>query len=86
MWADPDVTVPSGVELTVTDLSPGMVDEATARIVATGRFDRVHGQVADVMALPFDDRSFDRVVADHMLYHAPDPARGRGRAGPGRTR
>ena len=74
MWADPDVTVPSGVELTVTDLSPGMVDEATARIVATGRFDRVHGQVADVMALPFDDHSFDRVVADHMLYHAPDPA------------
>ncbi|MET0577255.1 MAG: class I SAM-dependent methyltransferase [Ilumatobacteraceae bacterium] len=74
MWADPDVTVPPGVELTLTDLSTGMVDEATTRVRATVRFGQVHGRVADAMALPFDDRSFDRVVAAHMLYHAPDPA------------
>jgi SAM-dependent methyltransferase len=75
MWADPDVTVPAGVDLTLSDLSPGMVDEATTRVAATGRLAAVRGRVADVMALPFDDDSFDRVVADHMLYHAPDPVR-----------
>jgi SAM-dependent methyltransferase len=30
-------------------------------------------EVADVQGLPFADGSFDVVVANHMLYHAPDP-------------
>lgn len=28
--------------------------------------------VADVQAIPFPDDSFDMVIANHMLYHAPD--------------
>ena len=29
-------------------------------------------QVADIQELPFDDATFDLVVANHMLYHVPD--------------
>lgn len=46
------------------DQSAAMVDE----VIGLG-FDAVQG---DVQTLPFDDASFDRVVARHMLYHVPD--------------
>jgi SAM-dependent methyltransferase len=67
--------LPRSLDVTLTDLSPGMVDEAVARARANG-FDRVSGQAVDVQSLPFGDGSFDVVVANHMLYHVPDPDRG----------
>ncbi len=39
-------------------------------------FGSVAGRQADAAALPFDDCSFDAVVAMHMLYHMADPAAG----------
>jgi ubiquinone/menaquinone biosynthesis C-methylase UbiE len=35
----------------------------------------LRGHECDVQKLPFADESFDIVVANHMLYHAPDPDR-----------
>ena len=32
-------------------------------------------QVFDAQELPFPDDAFDVVVANHMLYHVPEPAR-----------
>ncbi len=72
-WETPEL--PRSLDVTLTDLSPGMVDEAVARARANG-FDRVSGQAVDVQSLPFGDGSFDVVVANHMLYHVPDPDRG----------
>lgn len=60
------------VDLSVTDLSPAMVDttmECARDVVGTLR-----GRTANVEALPFDDDSFDLVLANHMLYHAHDLA------------
>ncbi len=53
--------------LTLTDLSPGMIEAARA---ALG--DRAGYVVADAQDLPFAEASFDVVVANHMLYHVPD--------------
>jgi SAM-dependent methyltransferase len=36
----------------------------------------VTGRQAKAAALPFEDDSFDTVIAMHMLYHLPDPAAG----------
>ncbi len=74
LWAG--AAVPAGIALTLCDLSPGMVDEAVARAAAVGGFASVEGRTADLQSLPFDAGAFDRVVANHMLYHLPDPALG----------
>ena len=58
----------TGAEVVATDLSPRMVELARDR--------GVDARLADVQALPFDDSSFDVVVAAWMLYHVPDLDRG----------
>ena len=57
--------------LTITDLSPGMVDESVARLKELGL--TVTGQTADAADPPFADGSFDVVAAHYMLYHVPNP-------------
>src|SRR5262249_47596906 len=50
------------------DLSPGMLDAARARTQHSRLL------IADVQHVPFDNASFDVVMAMHMLYHASDRA------------
>lgn len=50
------------VDIVAMDLSLGML--AKVRISKRVK--------ADAQALPFRDRTFDRVMANHMLYHVPD--------------
>ena len=57
-----------GVDVVAVDVSERMVDLARAR--------GVDARVGDVQSLPFEDRSFDTVVAAWMLYHVPDLDRG----------
>lgn len=70
-WAASAENVPAGVHLTLVDLSPGMVEEATNRCKGL-KFASVEGVVADAVSLPFADQSFDKVIAMHMLYHVRD--------------
>jgi SAM-dependent methyltransferase len=57
-----------GAEVSFLDISPRMVELARER--------GVDAQVGDVQSLPFEDGSFDTVVAAWMLYHVPDLDRG----------
>ena len=59
--------------VTLCDLSPGMVEAATGALAALGY--EVEGLVADAQSIPLDDASRALIVANHMLYHVPDPAR-----------
>jgi SAM-dependent methyltransferase len=77
LWAEATDQMPAErIELTLTDLSPGMVDEAVERVAGLGRFAGVEGRTADAQDVPFADDSFDVVVSNHMLYHLPEPALG----------
>jgi SAM-dependent methyltransferase len=57
-----------GAEVSFLDISPRMVELARER--------GVDAQVGDVQSLPFEDGTFDTVVAAWMLYHVPDLDRG----------
>ncbi|MCC6168610.1 MAG: class I SAM-dependent methyltransferase [Caldilineaceae bacterium] len=72
LWAENRDRIPAGWHLLLTDLSPGMIQQA-ARALA-GPANVLFG-VADAQALPFADSTFDLVIANHMLYHVPDRAR-----------
>ena len=63
------------------ELSVRMRDELRAEVVALDVSERmvelclangVDAQLGDVQSLPFEDGSFDTVVAAHMLYHVTD--------------
>lgn len=66
MWQG--VELPAGCRLTLTDLSPGMLDTARNNT----RHLSADYAVCDAMALPYADATFDVVIANMMLYHVPD--------------
>jgi SAM-dependent methyltransferase len=63
----------AGATVIATDLSPGMAAEARAAAQTTRL--PVGVLIADAQALPLGDATFERVTANHMLYHVPDIAR-----------
>ncbi|MCB8988739.1 MAG: class I SAM-dependent methyltransferase [Ardenticatenaceae bacterium] len=76
LWRENLARIPADCQITLTDLSPGMVAEAESALVEaeSALSDRpgFRFQTASIDDLPFDDASFDVVVANHMLYHVPD--------------
>jgi len=65
---------PEDVDAVVTDLSPRMLARAEARARRLGRAATL--AVADAQQLPFDDASFDAVVASFVFCSVPDPLLG----------
>ena len=50
-----------------------MIDTARATLSA---YDKIEYQVIDIQNIPFEDDSFDIVIANMMLYHVPDLKKG----------
>ncbi len=74
-WTQGAIDLPDDLHLTLTDLSPGMVQRASTSLAASKWCNSLRALVADAQELPFEDQSFDVVVANFMLYHVPDPYR-----------
>jgi SAM-dependent methyltransferase len=70
IWLENRERIPDGWRLTLTDLSPGMVEAAREALGERATF-----RVADVQELPFEDESFDAAIANHVLFHVADRQR-----------
>ncbi|MEX2540509.1 MAG: methyltransferase domain-containing protein [Trueperaceae bacterium] len=70
LWRDR--RVPESWKVTLSDFSPGMLEQARENLAAYDGFDF---RLIDAQEIPTDDDSFDAVIANHMLYHLPDRER-----------
>ena len=82
MWAEAAARLPGDLDLTLTDVSPGMVDEAVERVGSLGRYLRTTGRVADVQDLPFRDAVVRRRRRQLRAAPRARPRPGRRRDGP----
>ncbi len=70
LWRINADRIPEKWDITLSDFSPGMLQEAQQNLANIGRhftFQRI-----DAQSIPFEDESFDVIIANHMLYHVPD--------------
>jgi len=70
LWKENTNRIPAGWDITLSDLSAGMLDTAWRNLVVTGR--NFKFKEIDAQEIPFEDETFDAVIANHMLYHVPD--------------
>ena len=70
LWRECSSRIPAGWDITLSDLSSGMVDAAWRNLVVTGRVFQF--KEIDAQSIPFEDQTFDAVIANFMLYHVPD--------------
>jgi ubiquinone/menaquinone biosynthesis C-methylase UbiE len=73
LWKENSSRIPVGWRITVSDLSPGMLDTTWRNLVVSER--AFQFKEIDAQSIPFEDETFDAVIANHMLYHVPDRAR-----------
>lgn len=70
LWLNIADKIPFKWNITLSDLSPGMLDAAWRNLVVTGRIFKF--EQIDAQSIPYKDDTFDIVIANHMLYHVPD--------------
>ena len=73
LWVENRERVHHEWEIVLTDRSFGMLAEAQKNLQQRGL--KVRWLNSDARALPLDERVFDIVVANHMLYHVEDRPR-----------
>jgi ubiquinone/menaquinone biosynthesis C-methylase UbiE len=67
LWKENRDRYPKDVEFILGDLSFGMAHQAFSNL--NGHF---HFAELDIQDLPFNGQAFDKILANHMLYHVPD--------------
>ncbi len=73
MWKGRGELVSRCARLVLSDISEGMLSRAKENLSGESGIEYM---TADIREIPFPDHSFDAVIANMMLYHVPDQARG----------
>ena len=69
MWSKNIKRLPNDCKLTLSDFSENMLAAAKKNVPAESG---VNFEIIDIQNIPYDDNSFDIVIANMMLYHVPD--------------
>jgi ubiquinone/menaquinone biosynthesis C-methylase UbiE len=72
LWQHNAYRLHAGWTVTLTDFSPGMVAEAVGNLSDNPQF---RFAVVDAQHISFAGKTFDAVIANHMLPHVPDRER-----------
>ncbi len=70
LWLKNLDRIPAGWEITLSDFSPGMLEQAWANLRQSNH-PFTFAQL-DAQSIPYEDEYFGAVIANHMLYHVPD--------------
>lgn len=73
MWVGHENVIAKCSELVLTDFSEGMLATARRNV---GELENVTYKQVDIQNIPFEENSFDVVIANMMLYHVPDLQKG----------
>lgn len=74
LWKENASRIPASWNITLSDFSSGMLDAAWRNLVVTGR--AFQFKEIDAQSIPYEDETFEAVIANHMLYHVPDRPKG----------
>ena len=69
MWAGKKELVSRCAELVLSDFSEGMLCQAQKTL---SEIQGIVYRTIDIQHIPYEDQSFDAVIANMMLYHVPD--------------
>lgn len=71
LWLENNKNIPPDTDITLTDVSGGMLRDARRAISNSIDTDKVHFQyrVVDAQKIPFPDNSFDLVLANHVMFY-----------------
>ena len=67
-WTENYDSLPSDSHLTLTDFSEGMIEKIKSNV----KHSNIKFEVAGIEDLPYNDNSFDLVMAHHVIYHSSD--------------
>jgi DNA-binding transcriptional MerR regulator/precorrin-6B methylase 2 len=67
LWARNIHSLPDGCNITLTDVSEGMIKDAKNNLKEFG--DKFQFEVLDANEINFEDESFDLVIANHVLFY-----------------
>ncbi len=73
MWKDKESVICTCSKIILSDFSEGMVATTRDNI---GSYDNIEYKVLDIQDIPYEDATFDIVIANMMLYHVPDIDKG----------
>ena len=69
MWVNHKDVIGRFSKLVLSDLTEGMLAETKKNVGEAGN---IEYKVIDIQDIPYEDSSFDMVIANYMLYHVPD--------------
>ncbi len=70
LWKEGAERIPAGWDITLSDLSSGMLEAARRNLAMVDR--NFTFKEIDAQTIPYEEKRFDAVIANHMLYHVPD--------------